>query len=68
MMPRKTFFGPPRGIQGSGDLPDLVRPNPDAVIVLDEIEKAHHSFAKALLTVFGEYGALFEASPCCRVA
>lgn len=28
---RKTFFGPPRGIQGSGDLPDLVRANPDAV-------------------------------------
>lgn len=56
----KTFFGPPRGIQGSGDLPDLVRPNPDAVIVLDEIEKAHRSFAKALLTVFGEYGTVYD--------
>lgn len=56
----KTFFGPPRGIQGSGDLPDLVRANPDAVIVLDEIEKAHRSFAKALLTVFGEYGTVYD--------
>lgn len=27
------------------------------VIVLDEIEKAHRSFARALLTVFGEYGS-----------
>ena len=30
--------------------------NGNEVIVLDEIEKAHRSFAKALLTVFGEYG------------
>ena len=40
---RKTFFGPPRGIQGSGDLPDLVRANPDAVpwpmIVVQSIEQ-----------------------------
>ena len=28
------------------------------VIVLDEIEKAHSDFARALLTVFGEYGCL----------
>ena len=27
------------------------------VIVLDEIEKAHSDFARALLTVFGEYGS-----------
>ncbi|CAE7727175.1 Clpb [Symbiodinium sp. CCMP2592] len=58
--PRKTFFGPPRGIQGSGDLPDLVRQHPDAVIVLDEIEKAHSDFARALLTVFGEYGTVYD--------
>ncbi|CAE7030132.1 CLPB [Symbiodinium natans] len=57
---QKTFFGPPRGIQGSGDLPDLVRQHPDAVIVLDEIEKAHSDFARALLTVFGEYGTVYD--------
>ena len=57
---QKTFFGPPRGIQGSGDLPDLVRQHPDAVIVLDEIEKAHPDFARALLTVFGEYGTVYD--------
>lgn len=56
----KTFFGPPRGIQGTGDLPELVKANPDAVIVLDEIEKAHRSFARALLTVFGEYGTVYD--------
>ncbi|CAJ1332732.1 unnamed protein product [Effrenium voratum] len=56
----KTFFGPPRGIQGSGDLPDLVRSHPDAVIVLDEIEKANSGFARALLTVFGEYGTVYD--------
>jgi len=37
-----------------------VRQHPDAVIVLDEIEKAHSDFARALLTVFGEYGTVYD--------
>lgn len=57
---QKTFFGPPRGIQGTGDLPELIKEFPDAVILLDEIEKAHPSFARALLKVFGEHGTIYD--------
>ena len=42
---RKTFFGPPRGIQGSGDLPDLVRPNPDAATGLDWFNSCQYQIA-----------------------
>ncbi|CAK0908519.1 unnamed protein product [Prorocentrum cordatum] len=55
-----SFLGPPRGIQGTGDLPDLIRQWPDAVVLLDEVEKAHPSFSKALLKVFGEDGAVYD--------
>jgi hypothetical protein len=57
---QKSFFGPPKGIVGVGDLPELLKKWPDAVILLDEIEKAHHSFARALLTVFGEHGSVYD--------
>jgi len=57
---QKSFFGPPRGIHGVGDLPELIKEWPDAVILLDEIEKAHPSFARALLKVFGEHGAVYD--------
>merc|ERR1719506_235778 len=57
---QKSFFGPPKGIVGVGDLPQLLKTWPDAVILLDEIEKAHHSFANALLKVFGENGAVYD--------
>ena len=55
---QKSFFGPPKGIVGVGDLPELLREWPDAVILLDEIEKAHPSFARALLKVFDTNGAV----------
>lgn len=57
---QKSFFGPPKGIHGVGDLPELLRQWPDAVVLLDEIEKAHPSFARALLKVFGEHGAVYD--------
>lgn len=58
---QKTFFGPPRGVKGgTGDLPEVLRMWPDAVILLDEIEKAHHSFARAFLKIFGEHGAAYD--------
>jgi len=57
---QKSFFGPPKGIMGTGDLPQLLKKWPDAVILLDEVEKAHHSFAGALLKVFGEHGAVYD--------
>merc|ERR1719253_120061 len=57
---QKSFFGPPKGIAGVGDLPELLKQWPDAVVVLDEVEKAHPSFARALLKVFGENGAVYD--------
>jgi len=57
---QKSFFGPPKGIMGVGDLPELLKTWPDAVILLDECEKAHPSFARALLKVFGEHGAVYD--------
>merc|ERR1719197_860573 len=57
---QKSFFGPPKGIVGVGDLPELLKTWPDAVILLDECEKAHPSFARALLKVFGEHGAVYD--------
>lgn len=39
--------------------------NDTEVIVLDEIEKAHRSFAKSFLTVFGEHGS--SSAVGCRV-
>mmetsp|Transcript_13551 Transcript_13551/g.37608 ORF Transcript_13551/g.37608 Transcript_13551/m.37608 type:complete len:1079 (-) Transcript_13551:182-3418(-) len=59
---QKSFFGPPRGIKGSGDLPELLKEWPDAIVLLDEVEKAHPSFARALLKVFGENGAVYDPS------
>lgn len=57
---QNTFFGPAQGIAGEGDLPEIVRRHPDAVILLDEVEKAHVSFARALLKVFGEHGVVYD--------
>merc|ERR1719253_750392 len=57
---QKSFFGPPKGIAGLGDLPELLKAWPDAVVLLDEVEKAHPSFARALLKVFGEHGAVYD--------
>eukprot|EP00928_Gymnodinium_smaydae_P028287 TRINITY_DN21605_c0_g2_i1.p1 TRINITY_DN21605_c0_g2~~TRINITY_DN21605_c0_g2_i1.p1 ORF type:complete len:1243 (+),score=159.28 TRINITY_DN21605_c0_g2_i1:94-3822(+) len=58
---QKNFFGPPRGTVGAaGDLVELLREWPNAVVLLDEIEKAHPSFARALLKVFGENGAVYD--------
>merc|ERR1719271_16856 len=57
---QKSFFGPPKGIVGKGDLPELLKKWPDAVILLDEVEKAHPSFARALLKVLGENGAVYD--------
>eukprot|EP00930_Biecheleria_cincta_P042678 TRINITY_DN29367_c0_g1_i1.p1 TRINITY_DN29367_c0_g1~~TRINITY_DN29367_c0_g1_i1.p1 ORF type:complete len:1112 (+),score=227.46 TRINITY_DN29367_c0_g1_i1:55-3390(+) len=57
---QKSMFGPPKGIQGTGDLPELIREFPDAVVLLDEIEKAHPSFARAFLKVFGEHGSIYD--------
>jgi len=60
---QKNFFGPPKGVSGynnGGDLPELLKQWPDAVILLDEVEKAHPSFARAFLKVFGENGAVYD--------
>jgi len=58
---QKTFFGPPSGVMGKrGDLPEMLKKWPDAVILLDEVEKAHSSFAQALLKVFGENGVVYD--------
>mmetsp|Transcript_40223 Transcript_40223/g.66553 ORF Transcript_40223/g.66553 Transcript_40223/m.66553 type:complete len:1160 (-) Transcript_40223:106-3585(-) len=57
---QKSFFGPPKGIVGTGDLPELLKQWPDAVVLLDEVEKAHSSFSRALLKVFGEHGAVYD--------
>jgi len=56
-----TFFGPPRGVVGEkGDLPELLKKWPNAVILLDEIEKSHIGFASSLLKVLGEHGASYD--------
>jgi len=60
MEDQKSFFGPPKGIVGTGDLPELLKEWPNAVVLLDEVEKAHPSFARALLKVFGENGAVYD--------
>jgi len=60
MEDQKSFFGPPKGIVGTGDLPELLKEWPNAVVLLDEVEKAHISFARALLKVFGENGAVYD--------
>lgn len=57
---QKSMFGPPKGIQGTGDLPELIREFPDAVVLLDEIEKAHPSFARAFLKVFDKHGTIYD--------
>merc|ERR1712050_118239 len=59
---KTTFFGPPMGVKGEGVLPEVLKAWPDAVVLLDEIEKAHPSFARALLKIFGENGAVYDPS------
>jgi len=56
-----TFFGPPEGIKGEGDLPNVLSRRGDAVVLLDEIEKAHQSFSESLLKVLGEHGVVYDA-------
>eukprot|EP00927_Polykrikos_kofoidii_P045674 TRINITY_DN3970_c0_g2_i1.p1 TRINITY_DN3970_c0_g2~~TRINITY_DN3970_c0_g2_i1.p1 ORF type:complete len:1072 (-),score=173.01 TRINITY_DN3970_c0_g2_i1:31-3246(-) len=57
---KMSLFGPPQGVTGTGDLPELLKQWPDAVVLFDEIEKAHPSFAKSFLKVFGEHGAVYD--------
>eukprot|EP00403_Amphidinium_massartii_P000235 CAMPEP_0178378816 /NCGR_PEP_ID=MMETSP0689_2-20121128/4620_1 /TAXON_ID=160604 /ORGANISM="Amphidinium massartii, Strain CS-259" /LENGTH=1037 /DNA_ID=CAMNT_0019998895 /DNA_START=48 /DNA_END=3158 /DNA_ORIENTATION=+ len=58
---QKTMFGTPKGIAGgSGELVEVLKAWPDAVILLDEVEKADESFGTAFLKVFGERGSVFD--------
>eukprot|EP00927_Polykrikos_kofoidii_P045673 TRINITY_DN3970_c0_g1_i1.p1 TRINITY_DN3970_c0_g1~~TRINITY_DN3970_c0_g1_i1.p1 ORF type:complete len:1104 (-),score=132.51 TRINITY_DN3970_c0_g1_i1:145-3456(-) len=57
---KMSLFGPPQGMVGTGELPELLKQWPDAVVLFDEIEKAHPSFARSFLKVFGEHGAVYD--------
>jgi len=52
-----SFFGPPPGYAGSdkgGQLTQAVLDHPDAIILLDEIEKAHPKIWDAFMSVFDD--------------
>ena len=58
------LFGAPKGYVGSdsyGALTAALRETPDAVVLLDEIEKAHHEVHKRFLTAWND-GYVTEAS------
>jgi ATP-dependent Clp protease ATP-binding subunit ClpA len=59
-----TLFGSPKGYEGSntyGTLTAGLRDNPTAVVLLDEIEKAHPSVMRRFLTAWND-GFVTEAS------
>jgi ATP-dependent Clp protease ATP-binding subunit ClpC len=59
-----SLFGSPRGFVGSdsyGRLTDGLRRRPDAVVLLDEIEKAHPEVLKRFLVAWND-GVVTEAS------
>eukprot|EP00929_Paragymnodinium_shiwhaense_P035856 TRINITY_DN19307_c0_g1_i1.p1 TRINITY_DN19307_c0_g1~~TRINITY_DN19307_c0_g1_i1.p1 ORF type:complete len:1150 (-),score=263.94 TRINITY_DN19307_c0_g1_i1:211-3660(-) len=56
-----ALFGTPPQYKGkNGELYELLKANPNAVILMDEIDKAHPTYAKRLLTVWGENGVVVD--------
>jgi ATP-dependent Clp protease ATP-binding subunit ClpB len=54
-----NFFGPREGLQGRANLFDALQQEPQAVILLDEIEKAHPDLAAQIgLSVFDDNGLI----------
>lgn len=54
----QNWVGARKGLVGDGELTQSLLQNPDAVVLLDEIEKAHPHISEFLLSVFDHRGTI----------